>query len=119
MKLAVIMSMAMLSGCALSPETRRMELLWQAANVVDGVQTSQYRVNDCKEVKAWKVITGPEPSVGNTVLAATINGALHYSISYALDRYDAPRGLKRVWAMTTIGLTAGQVAHNASLDCAQ
>jgi hypothetical protein len=106
-----------LTGCALTPEARATELAWQAANLVDGVQTSQYRVNDCYESGDWKFITGREPTVAATVLAATISGALHYGITYALERFGAPRGLQRAWSYTTLALTAAQVAYNASLDC--
>lgn len=108
-----------LTGCGLTPASQRTEFAWQSANLIDGVQTSQWQHNDCQEVGAWKAITGPEPTIERTVLATAINAALHYSITYALDRYDAPIGLKRAWAWTTIGLTTGQVVRNATLECAR
>lgn len=106
-----------LTGCVLTPESRTTELAWQTANLVDGYQTSQYAHNDCHEVGTWRYITGPEPSVERTALAATINGALHYAVTWALERYEAPPGLKRAWSWTTIGITGAQVARNASLGC--
>lgn len=107
-----------LTGCNTLPtNTLRTELAWQSANLVDGYQTSQYQHNDCKEVGTWKYITGPEPSVERTALAAGINGALHFAVTWALERFDAPRGLKNAWGYTTLGLTGGQVVSNASLGC--
>lgn len=118
MKAAFAIACLLLTGCAhLSPETLHRELAWQGLNIADGVQISQYRQNDCREVSAWRYITGPEPSVERMVLAATINGALHFAITWALERYDAPSGIQNAWAYTTLGLTGGQVAYNASLGC--
>lgn len=117
--LQLLISMA-LTGCSQLPtSTLHRELAWQGLNIADGVQTSQYRHNDCHETGTWRYITGPEPTVERTVLAAGINGALHFAITYALERFDAPRGLKRAWGYTTLGLTGGQVAYNASLECAR
>lgn len=114
--LAILAALA-LTGCVLSPESRRTELAWQSANLVDGIQTSQYQHNDCHEVGTWRYITGPEPSVERTALAAGINGALHYAVTWALERYGAPSGIQNAWAYTTLGITGAQVARNASLGC--
>lgn len=116
--LLFVLAVLTLTGCNTLPSaTLRTELAWQSANLVDGYQTSQYAHNDCHETGTWRYITGPEPSVERTALAAGINGALHFAVTWALERFDAPRGLKNAWAYTTLGLTGGQVVANASLGC--
>ena len=118
MKAAIALTCLMLTGCSVLPsDTLRMELAWQSANLVDGYQTSQYAHNDCHETGTWRYITGREPSVERTALAAGINGALHFAVTWTLERFDAPSGLQNAWAYTTLGLTGGQVAYNASLGC--
>lgn len=120
MKAAIAIASLLLTGCSALPSaTLHRELAWQALNIADGVQTSQYAHNDCRETGTWRYITGPEPSVEKTALAAGINGALHFAVTWALERYEAPRGLRRAWAYTTIGVTGAQVAYNASLECAR
>jgi hypothetical protein len=109
-----------LAGCSTLPtSTLHRELAWQSLNIADGVQTSQYVHNDCRETGTWRYITGPEPSVERTILAASINGALHFAVTWALERFDMPQGVKSAWGYTTLGLTGAQVAYNASLECAR
>lgn len=117
MKLAVTLACLLLSGCALTSESRHRELAWQGLNVADAIQTSQFQYNDCHELGPWRYITGPEPTVERTILAASIHGLLHFGITFALDYLDMPLGLQRAWSYTTLGLTGGQVIHNASLGC--
>lgn len=107
-----------LTGCGTLPtDTLRRELAWQSLNVADGIQTSQYQYNDCKEVGTWRYITGPEPSTRDTVIAASLTSLLHFGVTFALDAMDAPVGVQNAWSYTTLGLTGSQVIYNASLGC--
>jgi len=101
-----------------SPETTAQEVVWQALNVVDGMQTVYIAQNPDRfeETGVASVFVGAHPSRKDAVAVMALFAVAHYAVTVGIENMVQQdknyRGLQRLWQGIMIGSKAWQVIDN-------
>lgn len=104
-----------------SPETTAQEVVWQALNIVDGLQTRDIagHPDRFQEVGQVAVPCSNHPSKSCATLVIALFGIAHYAISVGLENLvqENPdyRVLQRVWQYGSFVYKAPIVLHNHNI----
>jgi len=110
--LAIVMSLATVSGCATLRDPAEMS--WQALHLVDTLQTEKAVADPCFQEgeSAWAI--GHRPNDATIAAWSIATAAGHAGISHWLDATDHPK-LKRAWQYLTLAHVGYNVGNNFTI----
>lgn len=118
MKLLIVMSLVLLSGCVQLDherpvESRRLETAYQVLHAADALQTLDIKNHPGLRETNW--FLGDHPTDGKVMVWYMGTAYGHVFITDALEREGAPVWMKRTWQVITIGDAMNAVYGNYQL----
>lgn len=118
MRLLILLPMALLCGCVsferMSAETRSEEIVWQAVNAVDALQTYEIGRDPCyyEAGTVTAALIGEHPGEGAVAAWALGTAWLHAVVTTWLVDQDAEPWLLRTWQAISLYDVGSAVYNN-------